>query len=195
MDENQVKLLEELRKGEIAQTDRWLQYWQDYSHVGTWQFWVVLTMLLLPLIILILFIDRNKIFQLGFFGYSVHLSMAVLDSIGVLKGTWMYPYKIYPVLPSNISLDSSLVPVSFILVYQYTINKGKNYYLWALLLCLAFSFFLKPLLLGFGLFRFGGNENFLILLGGYAVIALYSKWITDIFLYLLKTKKWSLYHK
>ena len=66
-------------------------------------------------------------------------------------------------MPASIALDSSFVPVTFILVYQYILNKGHNYYLWMLGLCLVFAFFLKPLLLGIGLFRFGGKENFFML--------------------------------
>jgi hypothetical protein len=64
------------------------------------------------------------------------------------------------------------------------LNKGKNYYLWMLILCLVFALIFKPLSLGIGLFRFGGKENFLLLFWGYASVALITKWLTDIFLYL-----------
>lgn len=195
MNKDQLELLDKIREGELQQTDRWLDYWQDHSSYHTWQFWFILAILVVPLIVLILFIDRRKIFQLGFYGYGIHIFFAMSDAFGVLKGLWMHPYKLFPFLPASISLDSSLVPVSYMLVYQYVINRRKNYYIWMLLLSLIFAFLIKPLLVGIGLFRFGGKENFLMLLWGYLLVGLISKWITDIFLLLSKTRKFSLYKK
>ncbi|MFP7473750.1 CBO0543 family protein [Niallia taxi] len=195
MKEEQRLLLEEIRKAEIAQSDRWLSYWQQYSNMDTWQFWVVLMMFLLPLLVLILFIDRKKVFQLGFYGYGIHLFFAIIDSFGVIKGLWIYPYKLLPGLPASIALDSSFVPVTYILLYQYILNNKKNYYIWMLMLCLVFAFFLKPLMVGLGLFRFGGRENFLMLFWGYVAVALIPKWITDFFMYLLNNNRFSLHKK
>ncbi|UPO89894.1 CBO0543 family protein [Niallia sp. Man26] len=195
MKEEQRLLLEEIRKAEIAQSDRWLSYWQQYSNMDTWQFWVVLMMFLLPLPVLILFIDRKKVFQLGFYGYGIHLFFAIIDSFGVIKGLWIYPYKLLPGLPASIALDSSFVPVTYILLYQYILNNKKNYYIWMLMLCLVFAFFLKPLMVGLGLFRFGGRENFLMLFWGYVAVALIPKWITDFFMYLLNNNRFSLHNK
>jgi uncharacterized membrane protein len=192
---DQFDLIETIRKADIKQSDRWLDYWQSYSHYYTWQFWFCLAMFVVPLIILILFIDRRRIFHLGFYGYSVHVFFAITDALGALKGIWIYPYKLFPVIPSSVTLDSSFVPVAYILLYQYILNKRKNYYLWMLLLCLVFAFIFKPLLVGIGFFHFGGKENFLLLFGGYVTVALIAKWITDIFIFLGKTSRWSLYHK
>lgn len=191
MKKEQLELLEKIRKAEIEQTARWMDYWKDYSSINDWQFWVVLAMLVVPLIVLVIFIDRKRIFLIGFYGYSIHLITAVLDVYGVSKGLWIYPYKLLPGLPANISLDSSFVPVAYMLFYQYILNKGKNYYVWIVPLCLIFSFLIKPLLLGLGLFRFGGKENFLMLLWVYLGIAFIAKWLTDVFIYLQKTNKWS----
>ncbi|WP_449536534.1 CBO0543 family protein [Ferdinandcohnia sp. Marseille-Q9671] len=195
MNKSQLDKIETIRKAEVEQSERWFSYWQEYSNFHTWQFWVVLAMFLIPLLLLVLFIDRKKIFQLGFYGYSIHVFFAISDAMGVVRGLWIYPYKLLPGLPSSVSLDASFVPVAFILLYQFVLNKGKNYYIWMVLLCLAFAFFIKPLMLGIGLFRFGGEENFLMLFWYYLAIALIAKWITDIFLYLHRTNKWSLSHK
>ena len=195
MKNGQLDILEQIRKAEIEQSNRWINYWQEFSNFSTWQFWVVLAMFVIPLIILILFIDRKKIFHLGFYGYSVHVFFTYTDAIGTVRGIWIYPYKLLPLLPSSITLDASLVPVAYILLYQYTLNRGKNYYISMVLLCLAFAFFLKPLMVGIGLFHFGGKENFLLLFAGYMAVALISKWLTDLFRFLNKTTKWSLYHR
>lgn len=193
VNKEQLEILEKIRKIEHDQSDRWMEYWYEYSNIYSWQLWVVIAMLVVPLIMLFLFIDRRKVFHLGFYGYSIHIFMAITDAFGVSRGAWIYPYKLVPGVPANVSLDASFVPVSYILLYQYTLNKGKNYYIWMLALSLVFAFVVKPLMVGIGLFRFGGKEDFLMLFWLYLGVALISKWITDAFIFLGKTKKWSLY--
>ena len=195
MKENQLEIIEKIRIAEKIQSNQWIKYWQDYSNIDTWQYWLVFALFLIPLILLILYIDRKRVFQLGFYGYGVHIFFAIIDSFGVLRGLWIYPYKILPGLPANISLDSSFVPVTYILLYQYTLNKGKNYYIHLLLLCLVFAFIIKPLMVEIGLFRFGGKNNFLLLFWGYVTVGLISKWITDFFIFLNKNNRWSLNSK
>lgn len=46
-----------------------VSYWNDYSNAGTWQFWTILFLLVLPLIILYFAVDRSRIFELFFFGF------------------------------------------------------------------------------------------------------------------------------
>lgn len=193
MKSEQLDLLDKIMKAEIKQNTRWIEYWETYSHFFTWQFWVVLAMFIIPLVLVILFIDRRKIFQIGFYGYSVHVFFTYTDLIGTHHGQWIYPYKLHPFIPSSLTLDASLVPVIYMMLYQYTFNKGKNYYIWITVLCLTLAFIFKPLMVGIGLFHFRKKENFFILFVGYAVVALISKWITDLFIYLKRTSKFSLY--
>ncbi|WP_053363272.1 CBO0543 family protein [Bacillus sp. FJAT-27251] len=193
MKPEQLELIEQIRKAEIAQNERWLEYWYHYSHYLTWQFWLVLLLFVIPLILVVLFIDRRKIFLLGFYGYSVHVFFGYTDIFGVNNGYWTYPYKLLPILPASITLDASLIPVIFMLFYQYLLNHGKNYYLWMLGLCLFLGYVFKPLMVGLGLFHFGGKENFFLLFLGYAFTALIAKIIMNIFLYLSKSNKFSLH--
>lgn len=43
-----------------------LQYWLHYSGFNTWQFWVNILMLVIPLIVLFFAIDRKKYIFWGF---------------------------------------------------------------------------------------------------------------------------------
>lgn len=188
----QLERIDQIIKAEVEQNNRIFEYWQEFSNFSHWQVWVVLAMFVIPLIILILFIDRKNVFHLGFYGYSVHVFFAYTDIVGTEKGIWFYPYKLLPLLPSNFTLDASLVPVIYMLYYQYILNRGKNYYLWMLPLCFLLAFIMKPLMVGLGLFHFSGKENFWLLFAGYVFVALISKWITDFFIFLSKSTKWSL---
>jgi hypothetical protein len=43
--------------------------------MGTWQFWVVIALLVVPLILLYYTIDRKRIFGIFFFGYKEYLGL------------------------------------------------------------------------------------------------------------------------
>jgi len=192
---DQLKQLEQIIHAEIEQKNRVFDYWQTYSDFTNWQFWLVVALFAIPLVLLILFIDRRRVFLLGFYGYSVHVFFGYTDIIGVDRGIWQYPYKLFAFLPSSFTLDASLVPVIYMLYYQYLLNRGKNYYLWMLPLCFLLAFFMKPLMVGIGLFHFHEKENFLLLFAGYVFTALIAKWLTDLFVFLSKSTKWSLNRK
>ncbi|WP_409295528.1 hypothetical protein V1498_19295 [Peribacillus sp. SCS-26] len=160
--------------------DRLIDYWQQYSDYSTWQFWLMIAMFVVPLIILVWRIDRSRALLLGFFGFSFHMVFAYTDMFGMIRGFWHYPYQIFPHLPS-ISLDSALVPVIFILVFQWTIHHKKSYFLYALLTAAVLSFGLKPLLVKAGLFRLYDGITYVHLFMFYIVVVIAARGITYVF--------------
>jgi hypothetical protein len=184
----QSNRLEELKKAQEKVFDLWNDYWFDYSALDTWQFWVNAFMIIIPLIILYFFIDRKRIFLLGFFGFNIHVWSAYLDGMATRANYLGYPYKAIPLFPINFGMDTSLVPVLFIFLYQWTIIKNKNFYLYSLLLIALISFIFKPLTAAHHLFQLNKGTNYFHILMGYIIITLISKGITNLFLY-LHTKK------
>jgi len=173
--------------GRKENIDSLINYWTDYSNPSTWQFWVLIAILLVPLVILYIKIDRSKVFLIGFYGYNVHVFFTFIDLYGINRGYWHYPYQVIPALPS-ISLDTSMVPVAFMLIYQWTLNNHKNYYLYAIITAAIFAFILKPILVSTGLFRMYGEINYFHLFFGYVFVLLIAKVITWLFHILHKPK-------
>jgi hypothetical protein len=138
--------LEELKLDQEKGIKQWVAYWWEYSSFDTWQFWVNAGIIIIPLIILYLKIDRKRIFLLGFFGFNIHVWLAYTDIIFTRYNFIEYPYKVIPFIQVHFGLDTSLVPVMFILLYQWTLNKNKNFYLYSLLLIAFISFILNPLI-------------------------------------------------
>ncbi|MED3965969.1 CBO0543 family protein [Niallia taxi] len=167
--------------GRKENTDSLINYWIEYSNPLTWQFWVLVAILLVPLAILYIKIDKSKVFLIGFYGYSVHVFFTFIDVYGINSGYWHYPYQVFPALPS-ISLDTSMVPVAFMLVYQWTLNNHKNYYLYTIITAAIFAFILKPLLVSIDLFKMYGKINYFHLFIGYIAVLLIAKVITWLFL-------------
>lgn len=182
----QKEALNKLIKNQQEAAANWLDYWQEFSAFDTWQFWLHVIMFVTPLIILYFALDWKRALHLGFFGFNVHVWFGYLDDFGTTQGLWTYPYKMIPFIPHSVGLDASMVPVSFMLVYQWTINHKKNYYIYTLLLSLFLSFVLKPILVMHNLFKFNAWTNYFHLFLTYIVIIVLSKAITDFFLYFQK---------
>ncbi|TWI55872.1 CBO0543 family protein [Halalkalibacter nanhaiisediminis] len=181
--------IEHIKATQLELTNLWYNYWQQFSDLSTWPFWVNLGFFVIPLIALYIVIDRRKAFLLGFFGFNVHVWFTYIDALGVSMDWWFYPYKILPVLPVSFALDASFVPVVYMLIYQWTINHNKNYYLYTLGLCLFLAFVFKPILTAFNLFTLNGDMSYIHLFLAYVTIAIISKIITNIFISLKKQDK------
>ncbi|ESU31792.1 hypothetical protein G3A_14835 [Bacillus sp. 17376] len=161
------------------------QYWFDYALYTSFEYWLMVLFLVAPLILLLLKINKNKLFQILFYGYSIHMSFGYHDLFGRNMGYWNYPFPVMPVLP-GISLDSSLIPIIFTFVYQSTLNSNKKYYLYATMTSVILSFVFKPMLVGLGLFRMYGEINYFHLFISYVSVFIFAKLVTDFFLWIKK---------
>lgn len=188
MNERQQGLLTQIRsmKEDVLQLQT--DYWVSFSDFGTWQFWVVLAALIVPLILLILFIDRKNILLLLFFGINYHLWFQYVDSIQITMGLHEYPYELFPFL-SSIALDGSLVPVVFIFMYQWVLNHDKNIYLYASLLSAVLAFVVKPIMVNFDFFRMFKGNNYFYLFLFYMLFFFVSYGITRLFAWMQQKGK------
>ncbi|UFU00747.1 hypothetical protein KO561_07375 [Radiobacillus kanasensis] len=183
MSEAQKEMLHQLDNRQESLTKGYMEYWKEFSSFNTWQFWVILAMLVIPLIVLFFKMDRERAFLLGFFGFNVHIWFTYIDMFGAKLNYWSYPYQVMPLLSVNFGLDVSLIPVVFMFLYQWIIQHKKNFYVYFLGLCVFLSFVFKPILVALDLFQLNKGANYFTLFIGYVVIMLLSKWITNIFFY------------
>lgn len=89
----------------------------------------------------------------------------------------------------NFGLDTSLIPVAIILVYQWTLNQNKNYYITLIVVAALFAFVLKPTLSFFDLFQLSKGFNYFHLILWYLSGGILAKWVTNIFLSFEKSSK------
>ena len=66
----------------------------------------------------------RELIEICFYGYNIHVLFGYIDLYGRNLGYWNYPFPVFPPIP-GLSLDTSLVPVTFMLVYQWTIKRKK----------------------------------------------------------------------
>ncbi|MCM3670631.1 hypothetical protein M3181_16835 [Mesobacillus maritimus] len=135
-------------------------YWHEYSHLGTWQFWVVVIMLVGPLVLLYFTVDRTKIFHLFFFGYTVHILWAYTDIFLQRYTYFIHTFFIAPVFPYALSMTASALPVGFLLLYQYCLNTNKNFYFYSVILSTVFALIFAPLEHAMGFVEIRKGLNF-----------------------------------
>ncbi|MBM6617813.1 CBO0543 family protein [Bacillus suaedaesalsae] len=184
MTKEQTSRLNEILNLQEKLVPMWLDYWKDFSHVGTEPFWVIALMLVVPLVIIYFKIDRTKVFQIGFYGFNIHTWFTYSDSIAMRTGHVYYPYQIIPIMPVNFALDASLVPVTFMLVYQWCINNNKNVFLYGIVTSAIFSFILKPVMAAWDLIKLDGGMNYFYLFLNYLGILIMAIVVTKVFIYL-----------
>lgn len=181
-------MLDNINKLEHELTTLIDQYWWTFSSFDTMQFWMAVATFVLPLLAFYLFVDWKKLFLVCFYGYTYHVLLSYLDAFMNRHNYWEYVYFMIPFLTSNIAIDASLLPVSYLLLYQYTLNKNKNFYLYGLVVSLFFAFIYAGTLQWLGFYRLtNGMNNFYLFLIDYG-LALLAYWFTSIFLYLSKRK-------
>lgn len=101
-------------------------FWNDYSDFETWYFWFNLLSIFLPLLILYFLLDRKRIFEISFYGFTAHILWANLDNILASQNYLIHPHSLSYLLPVGFSVTTVIFPVTFMLVYQYCTKHNKN---------------------------------------------------------------------
>ncbi|MBT2686850.1 hypothetical protein J7I93_01500 [Bacillus sp. ISL-47] len=141
-------------------------YWHDYSNMGTWQFWVVISLLVLPLVLLYFTVDRRRVFELFFFGYTVHLLWAYTDLALQRYSIFVHTYFLSPIFPNALNMTASALPVGYLLLYQYCLNHKKNFLVYTFFLSAVFAFGFATIEAFIGMVEFnkGMNQLYLFLI-------------------------------
>jgi len=164
-------------------------YWEQYSGFTAWQFWVTFALFVLPLIFVYFKIDKRRLFEIFFFGFSVHMLWAYTDLALGRNGYLNHQYFMTPALPVAANITASLLPVGYLLIYQYCTNRHKNFYLYGFLLSVIFAIGFGSLEKWFGFTEFnkGMNQFYLLLID--IVIFILSYWFTNLMFVIKKSRE------
>lgn len=185
---NEQELYNKIReqKEQLAQLEQ--EHWQLFSSIDTWYFWVNLGTIVIPLVILYFVIDRTRLFEIAFFGYSTHLLWLITDTVLSANNYLNHPHTFFYFLPEGVTVTTVLFPVVFMLVYQYCTNNKKNFYLYAIVASVIFAFGLGSISDSIDLFRMHKGMNLFYLTLIDIAIAFIAYWATNIFLMIKKQK-------
>ncbi|MBY7142708.1 hypothetical protein KFZ56_06380 [Virgibacillus sp. NKC19-3] len=165
------------------------EYWHLYSGMSTWFFWFNLVSVVIPFVILYFAVDRERLFEISFFGYTVHLLWLNVDIFLTAENYLIHPHTIIGFIPSGITVTAVILPITFMLLYQYCTNKGKNFYLYTVVVSFIFAYGFGGISTTVDLLRMHNGMNFLYLSFINIAVSLLALWMTKLFLKIKKTER------
>lgn len=107
------------------------------------QWWLLVAFLIVPWIVLIIVIDKKRKLEIISVGMFVAIVTKLLDLVGYNLNFWDYPVQLIPLVPEAFSFDMSMVPVAYMLMYQY-LKSWKSYCIGLLCIALMYAFIGEP---------------------------------------------------
>jgi len=142
---------------------------------GTWRWWLLVVLLIVPWPIWYKFADKKKLVELVMFGLIVMVLSITMDELGFVLSLWSYKYEVLPMFPRLTSIDYTIMPITFMLTYQY-FPTWKSFF-WAVVAVSGiFSFVVEPLIVKLGfyvLIKWWHPCSFII----YIIMGLISRWM------------------
>jgi len=127
--------------------DLWKQY-----YLYTWKWWLLVTVMIIPWYFWWRFVDKKRILEIWCYGVMTFVSVIGSDAIGIANGCWYYPVKLYPKFPHILPVDTSLLPVSFMLLYQY-FPKWKSFLIATTIMATCLAFICEPFISWLGFYE------------------------------------------
>ena len=143
----------------------------------TWQWWILLILLIGPWIVYILLYDRKKVVSTMLVGMIVALVNVLLDVIGSDMDFWGYPTELISPGPGAFPFDLGIVTVTYMMMYQQ-LSKWKRYIPGLIIMALFFA------IIGEGLSEILDlyekiEWKTIYSLGYYIVVGIGVKWFVD----------------
>ncbi|MBD2870089.1 CBO0543 family protein [Paenibacillus arenilitoris] len=123
------------------------------ENVFTWQWWLLVSLTILPLIIWWNLLDKKRAYEIAFYGCMINIMALVLDNIGTEWLWWGYPVKLLPSTPPLFTADSILVPIFLMLVYQRYSQSWKAFFVANFVTALAIVTLAEPLFVWLGYYQ------------------------------------------
>lgn len=93
------------------------------------KWWGVIAFIVFSYILCFSLLDKRRFTQLLLFGSLMTVSVTVYDTFGANFNLWMYITRVFPIIPSLFLYDLTVIPLYYMLVYQYSRN-WRSFVLW-----------------------------------------------------------------
>lgn len=139
MNENMVQATRLIT--ELVQTN--MERFVKHSFLSP-QWWLLLSFIIIPWLIWTRVVDKKRKLEIVVVGLLATIITKLLDLVGYNLRFWDYPYQIIPLVPEAFSFDLSMIPVAYMLLYQY-FKTWKTYCIGLVCLSIIYSFIGEPL--------------------------------------------------
>ncbi|MGP4042184.1 CBO0543 family protein [Gracilibacillus sp. D59] len=128
--------------------DNWINY-----GLFTWSWWFLALGIFIPWLIFIKYFDRNRALPIWCVGFIVIIITSFFDDLGSELGIWIYPVKFVPVGLIAYPFDFSIIPVGYMLIYQFC-NTWKSFGIALVSLAAFFAFIGEPVSVWIGTVKY-----------------------------------------
>lgn len=167
---------EEIRELHQKLAEMRYDYWLNHD-LFSLQWWLLLTVFIVPWIIWWKLVDKERIFQILLFGTLLMILVITLDDIGIELNLWSYPYKLFFAISRLSAIDQGILIVAHMFLYQYFV-RWKSFLIANVIMALFFSFILEPLTVKMRIYDLE-NWRYIYSLPIYILKAMLVKWIVD----------------
>jgi hypothetical protein len=140
LEEQLLLIIEQESELTSLRLTKWLEH--DVFTIG---WWVMAILLILPWFFWYMKVDKKRLQEMTLYAFATSLIAITLDEIGSTLKLWTYPIHVFPLLPRLITINYTLVPIIYALVYQ-RFQSWKSFFAANLFLAFIFSFVLEPIL-------------------------------------------------
>ncbi|MFA4886385.1 MAG: CBO0543 family protein [Desulfotomaculaceae bacterium] len=106
---------------------------------------MLLAVLFIPWLVWWKYVDKKRLLEITLLGALVLIIASYLDAVISEFGLWSYNYEIIPVWPRLISADFTVLPVTYMFIYQY-FQEWKKFLLAMVIASTLFAFVGEPFL-------------------------------------------------
>lgn len=176
MDKSELlnKIMDTVKQVKDLNFEHWLKH-----EVLTWQWWLAVALLILPLLVWWHFVDKKRLLEISFFGSFVVTLTIIMDVTGSELLLWFYPIRILPQSPLLFPVDIVDLPVVLMLIYQRYEKWGKFLFVNAIASAIM-SFVLEPGAIYIGMYKMI-SWKYIYSFPLYILIAVIAKVLTDFF--------------
>lgn len=138
---------EMIHQTRITLHDLILTKWVDEDLLSP-RWWCMVALIVLSYLICFNLFDKRRLSALFLFGSLLTVGAVVYETIGVNFVFWVCATPIFPIIPCLFVPYLTILPVYYMLIFQYTAN-WYQYSLWNLVAASLFSLVLQPIFLHF----------------------------------------------
>jgi hypothetical protein len=171
---NRIPTFEEMYSLQSAADEAGREFWLN-NVVFTYQWWLLVALTIIPFIIWWKIVDRRRFFEITTYGLLVALISGLLDAIGVEMNAWEYKYDLIPLLDVFIAYDIAILPVSYMLIYQYFL-KWNSFVFAHIIVAFLFAFVGEPLLMRLDIYQLIKWKH-IYSVPGYFFLAIFLRWV------------------
>lgn len=117
------------------------------------KWWGIVAFIVFSYVLVFSLLDKRRLTQILLFGSLMTVAIVTYDLTGANFGLWGYKIRLFPLIPGVFLYDYTLIPLYYMLVYQYSPN-WKVFVLWDAVLGGAIGLAFFPALAALDIIRF-----------------------------------------